>query len=118
MYYFTKKIYYLILNNNIKFMENINLLFSSNDCPLVITSIHHPFKILYVNKSWELLCGYSQQEILGKSIFILKYKDINKNISINKKKNNQLFIHFFEIINYPQFNISIGKTKYYKNLQI
>lgn len=96
--------------------ENIEYLFSINDTPIVITSLKHPFKILYVNKSWEYLCGYKLKEIIGKSIFILKYKDINKNISINKKNNNNLFIHFFEIFHFPKLNISVGKTKFYKDL--
>lgn len=96
--------------------DDIKYLFSINDCPIVITSRKHPFPILYVNKSWEYLCGYTLDEIIGKSIFILKHKDINKNVSINKKKNNKLFIHFFEILDIPEHNISIGKTKFYKDL--
>lgn len=96
--------------------DNINYLFSINDCPVVITSIEHPFRILYVNKTWEYLCGYSLKEIVGKSIYILRHKKINDNVAINKKKNNKLFIHFFEIFDIPEYNIAVAKTKFYKDL--
>ena len=97
-------------------MQDIKYLCSINDSPIVITSIQYPFNILYVNKSWEYLCGYSPDEIIGQSILILKYKDISKNISINKKKNNNYFLHIFEIYNISSLNVSIGSTKYYKDL--
>lgn len=97
-------------------MHKISYVASIRDCPIVITSIQNPFTILYVNKSWEYLCGYSLNEIIGKSIFILKHKNIDKNIAINKKKNNKLFLHFFEIYHNKKYNISIGKTIFYKDL--
>lgn len=99
-------------------IKDIEYLCSINDCPIVITSINHPFKIIYVNKSWEYLCGYKYNEILGKSIFILKFKDINKkkNVFINKKKNNKLFLHIFDIYDIPSLQLSIGTTSFYKNL--
>ena len=97
-------------------IKDIQYLCSTNIHPIVITYNYHPFRILYVNKSWEYLCGYSFQEIVGKSIFILKHKDISKNISINKRKNKNLFLHVFEIYDIPYLNISIGTTIFYKNL--
>ena len=97
-------------------MKNINYFVSINDSPIVITSITYPFRILYVNKSWEYLCGYSLDEIIGKSIFILKHTNIEQNIVINKKKNNKLFLHLFKIYNNKKYNISIGKTIFYKDL--
>lgn len=97
-------------------MHNINYIFLIKDCPVVITTLRHPFKILYVNKSWENLCGYKLNEILGKSIFILKHKSITNKIAINRKKNSKLFIHFFEIKKLHEYQISIGKTIFYKDL--
>lgn len=98
----------------------MNYLIKKKDCPIVMTEMFYPFRILYVNTSWEELCGYKMNEIKGKSILILKKKDIiksiEKNISINKKKNNNLFLHFFKIYNFSKYNISIGKTISYQNL--
>eukprot|EP00339_Tiarina_fusa_P004497 CAMPEP_0117058608 /NCGR_PEP_ID=MMETSP0472-20121206/40718_1 /TAXON_ID=693140 ORGANISM="Tiarina fusus, Strain LIS" /NCGR_SAMPLE_ID=MMETSP0472 /ASSEMBLY_ACC=CAM_ASM_000603 /LENGTH=112 /DNA_ID=CAMNT_0004776007 /DNA_START=284 /DNA_END=619 /DNA_ORIENTATION=+ len=45
-----------------------------DDCSLwgsqhavVVTSSEHPYNILLVNKKWEDLCGFSQEEAFGKS---------------------------------------------------
>lgn len=85
------------------------------DTPLVLTKSIYPFNILYVNKSWEKLCGYSKNEVLGKSILILVHKFISNNILINKKKNEKLFLHIIEIYKLKD-NISLGITKFYKDL--
>ena len=86
------------------------------DSPVVITKKEYPFKIVYVNNSWEKLCGYSLKEIYGKSIFILKYKYLAKNAFINKRKNGTLFINFIKKTNIVNTNLSIGTTIYYKIL--
>lgn len=87
------------------------------DSPIVITTKEYPFKIVYVNNSWEKLCGYSLNEIYGKSIFVLKYKYLAKNKFINKRKNGTLFINFIKKTNIINTNLSIGTTIYYKILK-
>jgi len=38
----------------------------------VITEAKHPFRIVHVNSAWTRLCGYTQEESLGKSLNILQ----------------------------------------------
>lgn len=75
--------------------------------PIVITENKYPFYIKYVNKAWIELCQYSYNEIINKSIFILRKK--KKIPFLNKKKNGDVFIHIFEIIHCKYYSIGITK---------
>ena len=45
---------------------------TSSECPQVITQAEPPYRILSVNRVWELVCGYQQSEVLGKTCRILQ----------------------------------------------
>lgn len=102
--------YPITVIKNFFFFEKLN-------SPIVITYKKYPYKIIYVNSSWEKLCGYSLTEIFGKSIFILKYRYLAKNLFINKKKDGTLFINFIKKKYIVNTNFSIGITIFYKILQ-
>jgi len=40
--------------------------------PIVITELNFPFRIKKVNKAWEILCGYQESEVIGKTLRILQ----------------------------------------------
>jgi PAS domain S-box-containing protein len=47
--------------------------------PIVITELNFPFRIKKVNKAWEILCGYQESEVIGKTLRILQGQKTQSN---------------------------------------
>jgi PAS domain S-box-containing protein len=45
--------------------------------PVVVTTMEAPHRIVHVNVAWEGLCGYTQAEVLGRSLSIIQGRDTN-----------------------------------------
>lgn len=54
------------------------VLMAQSDVPRGITSASYPYHVVYVNQAWCLLCGFSPDEIIGRSLALVQGKATNK----------------------------------------
>ena len=59
------------------FPDNLRQVMMST-LPVVLTEFNYPHRIVKVNKAWETLCGYSESEVLGKTMKFLQGKQTQK----------------------------------------
>ncbi|EKX50013.1 hypothetical protein GUITHDRAFT_47870, partial [Guillardia theta CCMP2712] len=81
----------------------------------VITEASHPFRIVHVNPSWMSLCGFTEEEAVGKTLSIIQgpatdfdaIQELEKNVNscryaatilLNYKKGGEPFVNFLQTI--------------------
>ncbi len=113
-------------------VRNAEIFMRTSPAALVITEAVQPFLIVRVNRAWELLCGYEEEEVVGRSFRFLQGAETDQslldllvqgirrgeNVSLvinNYHKSGEMFRNFLRVK--PLFSSDGRITHYFGQLQ-
>ena len=105
----------VLFNTISRNIQDVTSFAEMSEISVVITDAKHPYHVVYVNRSWVALCGYTADEVINKSLHCIQGSEtkssvlrrISRNLNakidcsarlINYKKCGQSFENLLRIV--------------------